>query len=121
MDEPGTSLPEHVESTIQAIAALHAEHEASANPAERLADWVTARLGKPVSAALLVVFVLLWIATNLVLKAFHRPPFDVAPFEWLELVLSFAAAFMTIVILASQYRAEVLAGRRQQQIGRAHV
>lgn len=114
MEEPGSSLPEHVESTIQAIAALHAEHEASANPAERLADWVTARLGKPVSVALLVVFVLLWIGVNVGLRVFRLTPFDVPPFEWLELLLSFAAAFMTIVILASQYRAEVLAGRRQQ-------
>lgn len=114
MSEPGPSLPEHVESTIQAIAALHAEHEASANPAERLADWVTERLGKPASVALLVVFVIAWIGINLGLRILHLPAFDVPPFEWLELLLSFAAAFMTIVILASQYRAEVLAGRREQ-------
>lgn len=114
MSEPGPSLPEHVESTIQAIAALHAEHEASANPAERLADWVTERLGKPASVALLVVFVLVWIGVNLTLRMLRLPAFDVPPFEWLELLLSFAAAFITIVILASQYRAEVLAGRREQ-------
>jgi uncharacterized membrane protein len=42
------------------------------------------------------------------------PPFDAPPFEWLDLLLSFAAAFVTIVILASQHRAEVLSGRRQQ-------
>jgi uncharacterized membrane protein len=114
MSEPAPPLPEHVESTIQASAALHAEHEASANLAERLADWVTARLGKPVSVALLVVFVLAWIGVNLGLRVFRLPAFDTPPFEWLELLLSFAAAFMTIVILASQHRAEVLAGRRQQ-------
>jgi uncharacterized membrane protein len=114
MSEPGQPLPKHVESTIQAIAALHAEHETSANPSERFADWVTARLGKPASVALLVVFVVCWIGLNLALKAFRLPVFDTPPFEWLELVLSFAAAFMTIVILASQYHAEALAGRRQQ-------
>src|SRR5271154_1963027 len=114
MSESAPPLPEHVESTVQASAALHAEHEASANPAERLADWGTARLGKPVSVALLVVFVLAWIGVNLGLRAFRLPVFDVPPFEWLELLLSFAAAFMTIVILASQYRAGGLAGRREQ-------
>jgi uncharacterized membrane protein len=116
MSKPFPPLPEHVESTIQAIAALHAEHETSANLAERLADRVTARLGKPASAALLVVFVLAWIGVNLGLRAFRLPGFDVPPFEWLDLLLSFAAAFMTIIILASQYRAEVLAGRRQQLV-----
>lgn len=114
MSEPGSPLPEHVESTVQAIAAMHADHEASASPAERLADGVTALLGKPASAVLLIVLVVVWIGLNLVLKALRLPPFDTPPFEWLELLLSFAAAFMTVVILASQYRAEVLAGRRQQ-------
>jgi uncharacterized membrane protein len=114
MSEPGPPLPEHVESTVQAIAAMHAEHEASANPAERLADEVTARLGNPISVAILVVFVLAWIGINLGLRIMRPPAFDAPPFEWLELLLSFAAAFMTMVILASQHRAEVLSGRRQQ-------
>jgi len=114
MSEPGSSLPEHVESTVQAIAAMHAEHEVSANPAERLADDVTARLGNPMSVGLLVVFVLAWIGINLGLKILRPPAFDAPPFEWLDLLLSFAAAFMTMVVLASQHRAEVLAGRRQQ-------
>jgi len=114
MSESGSPLPEHVESTVQAIAAMHAEHEASASAAERLADDVTARLGNPMSVAILIVFVLAWIGINLGLKILRPPAFDAPPFEWLDLLLSFAATFMTMVILASQHRAEVLAGRRQQ-------
>jgi uncharacterized membrane protein len=114
MSEPGSPLPEHVESTVQAIAAMHAEHEASASPAERLADNVTARLGNPMSVGILLGLVAAWIGINLCLKAMHSPAFDAPPFEWLDLLLSFAAAFMTMVILASQHRAEVLSGRRQQ-------
>lgn len=108
------SLPEHVESTVQATAALHADHEASANRSERIADWIAQHLGKPAATAILVGFVIVWIGVNVSLAAFRLDPFDKPPFEWLELLLSFAAALMTVVILASQNRALVLASRRQQ-------
>jgi len=106
--------PDHVESAVQAIANLHAEHEASANASERIVDAITARLGRPATSAILLVFVILWTGLNLAFTAFGLSPFDKPPFEWLELFLSLAAALMTIVILTSQVRAEVLASRRQQ-------
>ena len=112
--ETGPRTPDHVESTVQAIADLHAQHDVSANASERLVDAITARLGKPITILILLGLVALWIGVNLGLVAFHLAPWDKPPFEELELLLSLAAVLMTMIILTSQVRAEVLASRRQQ-------
>jgi uncharacterized membrane protein len=114
MSEPGAPLPEHVESTVQAIAGLHAEHEAQASRTEQLIDAITSWLGRPLATLILVLFVTIWIGANLCLRVFRLPQFDTPPFAWLDLAGSWGAMFMTTIILASQRRAQILAGHREQ-------
>ncbi len=108
---PDSPMPEHVASTVQAIASLHAQHDASAVRSERIVDAARKWLGRPLTSLLLVGVVALWLVVNLELG---RAAFDPAPFPWLCLAVSLAAALMTTVILASQQRSEVLAKRHQQ-------
>jgi uncharacterized membrane protein len=107
-------LPQHVESTVQAIANLHADHDATAERADRIADAITHWLGRPFAGLIVLGFVLLWMGINLVLPGSGITAFDKPPFAWLDLILSLSAVLMTVIILASQYRAETLAGRREQ-------
>lgn len=114
--EPWSPLPEHIEATVQTIAELHAEHEASAERAERVADEVRARLGRPISILLLLGAVGIWIGFNLALPAVGQAAVDQPPFGWLQLALSALAVLMTIVVLISQRRAETLNSRRDQLV-----
>ena len=57
MADDSPILPAHIEQTVQAIAQLHADHEASATPLQRLVERVTARAGRPRFLALLTVLI----------------------------------------------------------------
>lgn len=112
--EETSELPQHVETTVEAIAALHAAHETSANSSERLVDGITRALGQPLASFLLLGFVVVWISVNLALPAMGIGAIDKPPFDLLDLIVSLGAALTTIIILASQRRAEVLVTRHAQ-------
>ncbi len=114
--ESSSELPRHVETTVEAIASLHAEHEASADRYERLVDWITQRLGTPLASLVFLIFVALWMGGNLALAAFGAHAFDEPPFDLLDMIVSLSAGLTTLVILASQRRAEILASRRAQLV-----
>ena len=110
-DDP---LPNHVESTVQAVASLHAEHETSANRSERLVAKIAGGLGRPIASLTLLGLAIAWMGLNVMLVTLHLTAFDRPPFNWLNLFVSLGAALMTLVILASQCRTEILANRRSQ-------
>ena len=112
-DEP-SDLPRHVETTVETIANLHADHETSANRSERVVDAITNRLGRPFTSLVLLAFCGLWIGVNVLLRALGLRMFDEPPFGWLELALTLSAALMTTIILASQHRTKVLTRRHAQ-------
>jgi uncharacterized membrane protein len=55
-----------------------------------------------------------WIALNLVVIGVGGRPLDGPPFNELELAVSLAALFMTILILSTQRRDDELASHRDQ-------
>lgn len=107
-------LPDHVESTVQAIARLHADHHLKASPADNLIDRLTSAVGSRTFLALLPVFVIAWITANLVLPLDGYTAFDPPPFSWLTGLLSLFSVGLASLILTSQRRADRLANRRDQ-------
>ena len=114
MNRPWSTLPDHVETSVRASASLHAEHEASEDRLERLTSRVTATIGQPRAVVVIPSFVCLWVLVSLGLQHFGIVTLDPAPFAWLQLTLAIAAVVMTVVILASQRRSQILANRREQ-------
>jgi uncharacterized membrane protein len=114
MNKPSPPLPDHVETSVHDSASLHAEHEASAGRLERWAGRVTSAIGQPRAIVVVPGLVGLWILASLGLQHLNVATLDPAPFAWLQLTLSIAAVFMTVVILASQRRSQILASRREQ-------
>jgi hypothetical protein len=55
-----------------------------------------------------------WIALNLAMVGLGRQPLDQPPFAWLELAISLATLFMTVLILSTQRRDDELASYREQ-------
>ena len=107
-------LPAHIEDTVPAIARLHADpHEASGR-LQRGLDRMTAWIGRPGAIAALSVAIAAWILGNLLLAALGRRPLDVPPFSWLQTALGVMALYVTLFILATQRRADELAGYREQ-------
>lgn len=107
-------LPAHIEQTVEAIARLHDEHHQQATPFQRFTAGLTASAGRPAFIAWLTLAVVGWLLLNILLAASGRQPLDPAPFAWLELVVSVAALYMTILILSTQRRDDELANHREQ-------
>ena len=113
-EPPARSLPDHVESTVQAIARLHAEHHLKATAADHLIDRLTSIVGSAAFLVLFPLFVAIWIAGNLLLPAYGYPAFDPPPFGWLVGLVALLSVSMASLILTSQRRADRLANRRDQ-------
>ena len=107
-------LPPHVESTIAAIARLHAEHHERATPFERFTEGLTARARQPKFIAWLTLAVGGWMSVNLLLIFIGYRPIDAPPFAWLEEAVSLAALYMTVLIVSTQRRDDELASHRDQ-------
>ena len=107
-------LPAHIEDTIRAIAKLHADHRAEAGPIQRIVDRLTAWIGRPGFIALLTLVILLWTGGNLLAGWAGAQALDVPPFNWLQMVLGLLALYVTILILTTQRREDLLAGYREQ-------
>lgn len=109
-----TTLPPHVEDTVQAIIADHAEHYQRAAPLLRIVGRVTATVGCPAFAVILTVVVLGWVSANVALMWAGRKPWDPPPFPYLTGATSLVALYTTIMILTSQRHDDELARHREQ-------
>ncbi len=114
MAEDTPILPAHIEETVQAIAQLHADHEARATPLQRFVDRLTARAGRPAFVALLTVLIVAWMVLNVAMAATGRKPIDEPPFFWMQGVVALTALYMTVLILTTQRREDEMAGHREQ-------
>jgi uncharacterized membrane protein len=100
-----------MEKNVRAIAELERAAMEERTPADRISDAITRVVG---SAGFVVVHVgvfAAWVAVNagwLPVSA----PFDPFPFNFLTLVVSLEAIFLSIFVLMSQNRMSRLADRR---------
>lgn len=83
------------------IKTWHQKHKESLGFGSRLADSVAKGMGSWRFIIIQTVFVLIWMALNLIGFAFH---WDVYPFILLNLVFSTQAAYAAPIIMMSQNR-----------------
>ncbi len=107
-------MPPHIAETVQAITDLHSDHHRSATGAERFVDRVTGWIGRPAFLIALLLVVVAWIAGNVLAERAGVTPLDSPPFDLTDLVLTFTALLIAVLILTSQRRADRLAHLRQQ-------
>jgi len=99
---------------VGAINRLHDRHNQAAGPLQRVVEAVTAAAGTALFAGVLVMALLAWIASNLIMGAVGGRPFDPAPFNVLQAIAQCLALFLTVFILATQRRENVLIELRLQ-------
>jgi uncharacterized membrane protein len=114
MVETVAARPTHVEEAIQAMAAMHEAHHKQASRLDRLIDRITATVAKPSFLIYVAAAIFLWIVANSVLRAVGAKATDAWPFTFLSLSVSCTALFISVLILASQRRADRLANLREQ-------
>ena len=90
--------------SIETIAALHARMERRVGPHQRAVESFTSFFGRPRFLYLILLFVVLWIAINLLLPAYGIRSFDPPPFSWLQGTVGLSALLMTIIILITENR-----------------
>src|SRR3954469_12174534 len=73
-----SQLPPHIEQTVGAIAALHAEHREREGTVQRIVRRSVDFIGRPRFVALLTAMILSWVGVNGALGAYHRA-FDAPP------------------------------------------
>jgi uncharacterized membrane protein len=112
--KPAPTLPAHVEDALKAIASMQAAHHEQATPLAHMVDRVTATVARPGFLVSIGAAAILWIAANALSGHLGLAMLDAAPFPLLELVVSCAALFIAVLILASQRRADRLANLQEQ-------
>ncbi len=114
MDSETMILPAHIEDTVRSIAELHVEHSRQASFYQRTIERLIVQLGRPAAVGAIAVIIVLWIAANIVLSRLRVEPFDPAPFAYLQGLVAAAALFMTVLILTTQRRENLLSEHRAQ-------
>jgi len=113
-------VPDAVQSTVESIADLHAEHYLSLPKSQIGIEYVADRLGRPWSLFICIGILAVWTGSNIFAQMHHTRSWDPPPFYWLQTVTSIAAFLMTILILVTENRQGALDERRSQltlQIG----
>ena len=105
-------LPAHIEQSVQAMAALHLEHQRSASPIHRFADRTVRFASRPRFAGLLLLLISAWIAGNTFALRSTGHAIDAPPFQWLQDGMGALALFLTVLILITQRREYQLDERR---------
>ena len=112
--EPNVILPEHIDSTIRAIADLQARHNRRSTTTQRTFTLLARALAQPRSMAVITFVIVGWIVGNLLVLQMGLGPVDPPPFFWLQGAVSVTALYTTMTILIAQRREDELGGLREQ-------
>ena len=104
-----------IDLAVQTLAEMHAENLRAVPSAQLGIERVTDSLGKPWFAWAAILFVIVWIGLNLAVAATSpQRALDRPQFPWLELIVSLTSLLMTIFILITQNRQDLLSHRRAE-------
>jgi uncharacterized membrane protein len=109
--EPPTTAVGPAASNVEKIARLEAEQLHRRSFFERAGDRAVAIAGRGWVACLHLVWFVGWIAVNTG-KVSGLAPFDPYPFNFLTMVVSLEAIFVTLAVLNNQNRMTYLADKR---------
>jgi uncharacterized membrane protein len=113
---PGTARPEadpaKASQNIDAVLDFYTREDQKISRSQRSLERISLAIGKPLFLGGLLVFVLLWVTTNQVLRLTGRTPFDPPPFSWLQGLIGLGALMTATIVLAKQNRLAKLAEQR---------
>jgi uncharacterized membrane protein len=108
-DDHKSQLPPSVSENIETIAEFYARHEEHMSLPQTIIEKISLFLGSPGYVAGNVVFVVCWIAANLVAPRYGWPQIDEPPFFWLQGFITLNAFIISTTVLIRQNRMAKLA------------
>jgi uncharacterized membrane protein len=107
--DPQSQLPSSVNENIGTIAEFYARHEDHVSTTQKIVEKLALVLGSPRYVFASVVFIVAWIAGNLIAEDLDRTPFDDPPFFWLQGLVGLNAFIISTTVLIRQNRMSRLA------------
>jgi uncharacterized membrane protein len=108
-DNARSQLPPSVSENIGKIAEFYARHEESVSRTQAMVEKMALFLGSPGYVAGNVIFVVCWIAANLVAPRLGWQQIDEPPFAWLQGFIGLNAFIISTTVLIRQNRMARLA------------
>jgi uncharacterized membrane protein len=106
------SESDQIGQNIEAVRGFYVREEQKISPSQRLLERISGFTGRPGFLGFILIFVALWILTNVVLHQFGIAGFDPAPFFWLQGIVGLGALLTATVVLTKQNRLAKLAEQR---------
>ena len=103
-----------VDETIERLIELHEAHQRQATRTQKIANRVTAALGRPASLAIVLLLIAGWVAGNYVATRLGLTALEQFPFPDLALLATVAALAIALLILSTQRHEQELADKRAQ-------
>jgi len=103
------ALPSSVSENIGTIAEFYARHEEHVTTTQRVVEKVALFLGSPGYVAVNIVFIICWIAGNILAPDFDFEQIDEPPFFWLQGLIGLNAFVISTTVLIRQNRMSRLA------------
>ena len=107
--DPRTELPPSVTENIGTIAEFAARREEHVSRTQRFVEKAAGFLGSPAYVAGNVVFIVLWVALNLIAPDAGWRQIDEPPFFWLQGIIAVNAFIISTTVLIRQNRMAILA------------
>jgi uncharacterized membrane protein len=113
-DPPPTpgSLSDHISQNIENMVAVQRREWETVSPSQRRLERVSRFVARPLYLVGILWFVALWIIVNSSAPLFGFAPFDPAPFQWLQGILTLVALLTTTIVLIAQNRLTKLEQQR---------
>lgn len=108
-----SAFQRRLKSRRRVVQSFEARINANRTLSERIADYITARLGTMSFLLINAFWFLSWITVNLGLIPLV-PPFDPFPFGLLTMAVSLEAIFLAIIVLISQNRSAKIDDLREE-------
>lgn len=93
-----------INQNIEAVLDFYAREDDKMSTAQRVLDRVSCFIGEPIFIALILLFVVLWIACNSLFPIYLIPQFDPPPFHFLQGVIGLSALLTATIVVSNQNR-----------------
>lgn len=103
-DKSSASGLDPVSQNVEAILAFYTREEQKLSRAQRVLETISGFLGRPLFLVSILLFVALWILTNVFAPQLGWEAFDPPPFAWLQGIVSLGALLTATVVLIKQNR-----------------
>jgi uncharacterized membrane protein len=103
---------DQISLNIDAVQEFYARESGKLSHSQRLLERMTELVGQPVFFVFILAFVCAWVGLDMLCLAMHWPPFDPAPYFWLQGIVGLCAWLTATGVLCTQNRAAKLAEQR---------